>query len=91
MNEIVDRFKAIRQEYRYVPDIMTEDENDRATKLKWIINTRLSTVDRTIILLYADCQSYRKLGAMLGLSHMTVRKECLRIREQILQEYEHLR
>lgn len=90
MNEIVDRFKAIRQEYRYVPDIMTEDD-DRVSKLKWIINTRLTTVDRTIILLYADCQSYRKLGAMLGLSHMTVRKECLRIREQILREYEHLR
>ena len=87
MNEIVNRYKAIRMEYRYRPDIMTEDD-DRVSKLKRIINTRLTTVDRTIILLYADCQSYRKLGAMLGLSHMTVRKECLRIREQILREYE---
>lgn len=76
-------------EYRYRPDIM-DDEDERAAKLKEIIETKLPTVDRTIILLYADCQSYRKLGAMLGLSHMTVRKECLRIRAKILEEYEHL-
>lgn len=90
MNEIVNRYKAIRMEYRYRPDIM-DDEDERAAKLKRIIETKLPTVDRTIILLYADCQSYRKLGAMLGLSHMTVRKECLRIRAKILEEYEHLR
>ena len=90
MNEIVNKFKAIRQEYRYVPDVMTKDD-EMVARLKEIIETKLPTVDRTIILLYADCQSYRKLGAMLGLSHMTVRKECLRIRQRILEEYEHLR
>ena len=90
MNDIVDRFKAISREYRFDPSVMCEDD-ERVAALKRIIGTRLSTVDRTIILLYADCQSYRKLGRMLGLSHMTVRKECLRIRKIILDEYERLR
>lgn len=90
MNEIVDRFKAIRMEYRYHRDIMSQ-EDERVAKLKEIIDTKLPTVDRTIILLYADCQSYRKLGKMLGISHTTVRTECLRIKAKILEEYEHLR
>lgn len=90
MNEIVDRYKAIRLEYKWRPDIMGEGD-ERAARLKEIIETRLPTVDRTIILLYADCQSYRKLGKMLGLSHMTVRKECMRIRGKILEEYGRLR
>lgn len=90
MNDIVERFREISREYRYDPSVMS-DEDERVAALKRIIGTKLSTVDRTIILLYADCQSYRKLGKMLGLSHMTVRKECLRIREKILREYERLR
>lgn len=89
MNDIVQQYRSIRQDYRFNPSVMSEDD-PRVAALKEIIETRLSTVDRTIILLYADCQSYRKLGKMLGLSHMTVRKECLRIRELILKEYEHL-
>ena len=88
-NEVVREYRAIRREYAYNPDIMTEDTG-RVAALKYIINHLLPTVDRTIILLYADCGSYRKLGKKLGLSHMTVRKECLRIRERILKEYEHL-
>jgi hypothetical protein len=45
-------------------------------------------VDKTLILLYTDCQSYRKLGHRLGLSHMTCRKEVIRIKNIILKEYE---
>ena len=52
-----------------------------------IINTKLSTVDKTIILLYVDCQSYRKLGKRLGVSHMTIRRECQRIKKIILAEF----
>jgi hypothetical protein len=44
-------------------------------------------VDKTLILLYTDCQSYRKLGHRLGLSHMTCRKEIMRIKSIILKEY----
>ncbi|MBQ5864216.1 MAG: hypothetical protein IIW66_02340 [Bacteroidales bacterium] len=50
----------------------------------------MSTADKTIILLYADCQSYRKLGKRLGVSHMTIRDECLRIKKIILAEYERM-
>lgn len=90
MNEIVRTYRGIRQDYRFNPSIMNDDD-ERVARVKEIIQKKLTTVDRTIILLYADCQSYRKLGSMLGLSHMTVRKECLRIRKKILEEYEHIR
>jgi transcriptional regulator of aromatic amino acid metabolism len=59
-------------------------------RIKEIINNKLSIVDKTLILLYVDCQSYRKLGKRLGLSHMTCRKEIIRIKNIILKEYERI-
>ena len=84
--EIIKDFKEIKEDYAWNPDIMSK-EDERVAKLKEIINTKLSTVDKTIILLYADCQSYRKLGKRLGVSHMTIRDECQRIKKIILAEY----
>ena len=85
--EVVSEFRKIRQEYSYNPDIMNE-EDERLTRVKKIIDTKLSLADKTIILLYVDCQSYRKLGKRLGVSHMTLRREVQRIKNIILKEYE---
>ena len=85
--EVVSEFRKIRQDYTYNPDIMNE-EDERLTRVKTIIDQKLSLADKTIILLYVDCQSYRKLGARLGVSHMTLRREVQRIKNIILKEYE---
>lgn len=85
--EVVSEFRKIRQDYAYNPDIMNE-EDERLTRVKKIIDQKLSLADKTIILLYVDCQSYRKLGARLGVSHMTLRREVQRIKNIILKEYE---
>ena len=87
-DEVIAEFRKIKQEYTYNPDIMNE-EDERLTRIKKIIDTKLSLVDKTIILLYVDCQSYRKLGARLGVSHMTIRREVQRIKKIILEEYNH--
>lgn len=86
-DEVIAEFRKIKQEYSYNPDIMNE-EDERVTRIKKIIDTKLSLADKTIILLYVDCQSYRKLGARLGVSHMTIRREVQRIKNIILKEYE---
>lgn len=83
---MVREFRQIKQEYAYNPDIMSTDD-PRVARLKEIIDTKLSQVDKTIILLYTDCQSYRKLGKRMNLSHMTCRREILRIKKIILEEY----
>ena len=85
--EVVSEFRKIRQDYAYNPDIMNE-EDERLTRVKKIIDQKLSLADKTIILLYVDCQSYRKLGARLGVSHMTLRREVQRIKNIMLKEYE---
>lgn len=93
MNDVetpVTRFRKIKEDYAYDPDIMSEEE-ERVRKIKYIVNNKLSQVDRTIALLYMDCQSFRKLGEMMGLSHMTIRTQWMRIKKIILDEYEHLR
>ena len=85
--EIIRDFKDIKEDYVFDPDIMNM-EDERAHKVKEIINTKLSLVDKTLMLLYVDCLSYRKLGQRLGLSHMTCRKEIIRIKNIILTEYQ---
>lgn len=85
-NEVVKEFRQIKQEYAYDPDIMSLDD-PRVARLKEIIDTKLSQVDKTIILLYCDCLSYRKLGNKMHLSHMTIRREVIRIKKIILEEY----
>lgn len=85
-NELVKEFRQIRKEYAWNPDIMN-DEEPRIARLKEIIEKKLSQADRTILLLYVDCQSYRKLGKKLGLSQMTCWKEVARIKQIVLDEY----
>lgn len=88
-NELVAEYRKIREDYAYDADIMCADD-ERVAKVKEIIDTKLSVEDKTLILLYADCMSYRKLGKKMGLSHMTVCKEIRRIKAIILKEYENL-
>ena len=85
-NEVVKEFRMIRKEYAYDPTIFNQDD-PRISRLKEIIEKKLSQADRTILLLYVDCQSYRKLGKKLNLSHMTCRREVMRIKGIILDEY----
>lgn len=85
-NEVVREFRQIKREYAWNPDVMSPDD-PRVAKIKRIIDTKLSQVDKTIILLYCDCQSYRKLGKKMRLSHMTIRREVIRIKKIILEEY----
>lgn len=86
VNEIIRDFKEIKEDYKFSDDIMC-NEDERIHRIKEIINNKLSIVDKTLILLYTDCQSFRKLGQRLGLSHMTCRKEIMRIKAIILKEY----
>lgn len=88
--EIVKHYKKIKEDFLINPDIMNA-EDDRVRKVKEVINTRLSVVDKTIILLYIDFQSLRKLGKAMGMSHMTARKEVLRIKGIILEEYKKIK
>jgi len=88
MNEIAEArtYKSVREDYRYGGDIFSQDP-DRVARVKWIIDNRLTDVERILILLYVDCQSYRKLGKRLGLSHQTCANEVRRIKKKILEEY----
>ena len=87
--EVVEEYRAVKQEYAFDPSIFNA-EPDRLADVKYIINERLNQVDRTIIILYVDCQSLRKLGERLGCSHTLIAKEVRRIKARILAEYEQM-
>ena len=80
-------WKTINADYQR-GDLISDDDETKAVK---DIVSGLPPADRVIFLLYAEYRSYRKLGAMFGLSYGTVRKEVLRIRKEILRKYERLR
>ena len=83
-------YMEIRKDYAFDPDIMN-DEPERVARVKYIVNNRLNQVARPLIILYADCQSYRKLGKRLGLSHTTVAQEINRIKAEIRSIYDELK
>ena len=84
---IVREYKDIRKDYAFDGSIFNA-EPERVAIVKQIIAEELNEVDRTLIILYADCLSYRKLGARLNLSHSTVAAEIKRIKADILRRYE---
>lgn len=84
--EVARDYKTIREDYRFDADIFSQ-EPERIARLKWILDNRLTEVERIIILLYVDCQSYRKLAKRLTISHQTCAREVRRIKKKILQEY----
>ena len=86
ISEVVKEYRAIKEEYAFDPSIFNQDD-PKVARLKEIIDTKLSQADKTILLLYVDCQSYRKVGKKLNLSHMTIRREILRIRDIVLEEF----
>lgn len=87
MENVLKIWKTIDKDYKRV-DFISDDDETKAVK---DIVSGLPPADRVIFLLYAEYRSYRRLGAMFGLSYGTVRKEVLRIRKEILRKYERLR
>ena len=87
--EVARDYKTIREDYRYNDDIFSQ-EPERTARVKWIIDNKLTDVERILILLYVDLQSYRKLAKKLTISHQTCAKEVRRIRAKILDEYNKL-
>lgn len=47
---------------------------------KWL---NLSKADKTVIILYAELQSYREVGKILGISHTTIQRFIKQIRERL--------
>ena len=88
-NEVARDYKSIREDYRFDPSIFNV-EPEKIARVKWIIDNRLTDVERILIILYIDCQSYRKLAKKLTLSHQTLAKEVRRIKAKILDEYKKL-
>ena len=88
--EIARTYKEIREDYTWDPSIFNL-EDERVSELKRIIHQSLTQVEQTIILLYVELQSFRKLGARLGVSKETCRQMVLKIKKKIITEYnEHI-
>lgn len=81
--DIVRSYRDIKDDYAAKCDIMDED-SAFMRHIKWVVAHCLTPADRTIIILYAETASYRKLGKRLGLSHTTVKNEVHRIRQIII-------
>lgn len=84
--EIVRLYKKIKDDYAFTPDILDQDDI-RVARVKKIMRDELSEVERTILILYMELQSFRKLGEVMGCSHQTMRNEVQRIKDKIFKSY----
>lgn len=87
--EVKERVSRLKTEYQVVmPEVWDEETTGKAAL---IALNELDTADRTLMMLYTDLQSYRKLGKMLNISHVAIKLEIDRIREQMIDRMEVLK
>mgnify|MGYP002514539984 CR=1 FL=1 len=86
MNDVLRDYKEIRKDFE-IDDSIFNAEPDKVRRIKEIVLNRLDQVERTLILLYADCGSLRDLGKRLGMSYGSVKRVLDPIKEKILKEY----
>ncbi len=89
IKQLMCSYRDMLEDCKFEPDMMCE-ETQFVRKLKYIINRKLPVEDKTLILLYADYDSLRKLAGLLGVSHVTVKNRIAGIRKYILSELDKL-
>ena len=89
MNEIVKKYRECKDDYAFDPDIFCKD-SELIWKVKYILDHKLTPVEKSFVLFYAEAQSYRKMAEIINMSHMTVKREILRIRNIIKDELKKL-
>lgn len=87
--KVKERVSRLKTEYQVVmPEVWDEETTGKAAL---IALNELDMADRTLMMLYADLQSYRKLGKLLNISHVAIKMEIDRIREQMIDRMEVLK
>lgn len=89
MNEIVKKYRECRDDYKFDPSIFSKDD-ELVWKVKYILDHKLSDVEKSFLLFYAEAQSYRKMAEIMNMSHMTVKREIARLRIVIKEELKKL-
>ena len=74
INEIVEEYELDFTTFTDIDERLLDIED------KW---NSLKETDRTILILYAEYKSYRKVASMLGFSHSTIRNYIQQIREKL--------
>lgn len=73
--------ESLLKEYE-IDDSIFSEMDDRLVNInpKW---KELSIADKTLMVLYAEYQSYRDVGAILGISHTTIARFIKQIRNKL--------
>ena len=85
--DIVRDFRDIAPDYAPDPDALFSEEDVRVRRVKEIVANRLEPWERTVILLYADCASLRKIGRRLGISQSSAQRIVREIRVKVAAIY----
>ena len=73
--------QKIENEYKPDETIFNHDDDDMTLLKKTLMSLKES--DRIIMFLYAETQSLREVGKMLGVSHTIIYKEIKRIKKEM--------
>lgn len=79
--------KEIRTDYLPNVDRVMDDRADRVQRVEDIIRNDLDDIERTLILLYAECGTFREMERKMGVSRETLRLKVNKVREKIIKLY----
>ena len=77
--------ETIEKEYEYNNSIFNED-SPQINRIKYIINHELNDIDKRILIIYAECSTYRSTAKKLNVSVGTIRNRIISIRKKILEK-----
>lgn len=80
--QITDSYTVVRNDLLHDSGIFSE-EQERTRLLRSYIKQALTQAEQTIILLYAECGSSRKVAAILNIPRTTMQREITRIKNKI--------
>lgn len=78
---IAKEYRRIKGEYLYRKDIFNGDD-ELVQAIKYLLTMRMGVVDKTFLILYAECGSYRKMSEILHISHSS----CAKIMKPIIEK-----
>lgn len=84
---MTDELAEMRKDYDYDGDMFSGEEQ-RSKVLKQIMRDRLTSDQASLLVLYINDGSYRKVGARFNIPHSTIYKELKNIINIVKHEFE---
>lgn len=91
-SELLGDLECYEEDYAFDYSIWNDSADEKAEKVKWILDNRLTVAERKLFLLWLDRgYHYTELALLFGVSDETLSIYMKRIKMKILNEYDKIK